>query len=69
MQVIYEQLSGHRVGWKKALHYLTEHFSGGIRIGKQANHPIVLLIDELELLLIRNQSVTISTKSIKGLFV
>jgi origin recognition complex subunit 1 len=56
MQVIYEQLSGHRVGWKKALHYLTEHFSGGIRIGKQANHPIVLLIDELELILTRKQS-------------
>ncbi|XP_051204471.1 origin of replication complex subunit 1 [Lolium perenne] len=56
-KVIYEQLSGHRVGWKKALHYLTEHFSDGIKIGKQANQPIVLLIDELDLLLTRNQSV------------
>ncbi|KAL6606775.1 hypothetical protein ACP70R_042428 [Stipagrostis hirtigluma subsp. patula] len=56
-KVIYEQLSGHRVGWKKALHYLTEHFSGGTKIGKQANQPIILLIDELDLLLTRNQSV------------
>jgi len=56
-KVIYEQLSGHRVGWKKALHYLTEHFSDGTKIGKQANQPIVLLIDELDLLLTRNQSV------------
>ncbi|XP_062233423.1 origin of replication complex subunit 1 [Phragmites australis] len=56
-KVIYEQLSGNRVGWKKALHYLTEHFSGGAKIGKQANRPIVLLIDELDLLLTRNQSV------------
>ena len=59
MQVVYEQLSGHRVGWKKALHYLTEHFSGGTKIGKQANQPIVLLIDELDLLMTRNQSVII----------
>ncbi|XP_066377206.1 origin of replication complex subunit 1 [Miscanthus floridulus] len=56
-KVVYEQLSGHRVGWKKALHYLTEHFSGGTKIGKQANQPIILLIDELDLLLTRNQSV------------
>jgi len=56
-KVIYEQLSGHRVGWKKALHYLTEHFSGVSKIGKQANQPIILLIDELDLLLTRNQSV------------
>jgi hypothetical protein len=68
MQIIYEQLSGHRVGWKKALHYLTEHFSGGIRIGKQANQPIVLLIDELDLLLTRNQSVIISTKPVKSFY-
>ena len=62
MQVIYEQLSGHRVGWKKALHYLTEHFSGVSKIGKQANQPIILLIDELDLLLTRNQSVIIQNK-------
>jgi hypothetical protein len=55
-------LSGHRVGWKKALHYLTEHFSGGTKIGKQANQPIILLIDELDLLLTRNQSVIIQSK-------
>jgi len=57
-------LSGHRVGWKKALHYLTEHFSGGTKIGKQANQPIILLIDELDLLLTRNQSVIIQSKII-----
>ncbi|KAJ0961169.1 hypothetical protein J5N97_000853 [Dioscorea zingiberensis] len=56
-KVIYEALSGHRVGWKKALHYLNERFSEGIKVGKQANQPCVLLIDELDLLLTRNQSV------------
>jgi origin recognition complex subunit 1 len=61
-------LSGHRVGWKKALHYLTEHFSGGTKIGKQANQPIILLIDELDLLLTRNQSVIIQSKIINFYF-
>ncbi|XP_020103814.1 origin of replication complex subunit 1-like isoform X1 [Ananas comosus] len=54
---IYEALSGHRVGWKKALHHLNERFSDGVRVGKEDNQPIVLLIDELDLLLTRNQSV------------
>ncbi|XP_025810599.1 origin of replication complex subunit 1 isoform X1 [Panicum hallii] len=65
-KVIYEQLSGHRVGWKKALHYLTEHFSGVSKIGKQAKQPIILLIDELDLLLTRNQS-EIITSRLKGI--
>ncbi|KAJ0972019.1 hypothetical protein J5N97_019978 [Dioscorea zingiberensis] len=56
-KVIYEALSGHRVGWKKALHYLNERFSKGIKVGKQTNHSCVLLIDELDVLLRRNQSV------------
>ncbi|CAN6691619.1 unnamed protein product [Malus baccata var. baccata] len=32
-RVIYEALSGHRVGWKKAFHLLNEQFSEGKKIG------------------------------------
>lgn len=56
-RVIYEALSGHRVGWKKALHSLNERFSDCDRVGKEENQPCVLLIDELDLLVTRNQSV------------
>ncbi|XP_020590675.1 origin of replication complex subunit 1-like isoform X2 [Phalaenopsis equestris] len=56
-RVIYEALSGHRVGWKKALSILNERFSEGTKIGKEENRPCVLLVDELDLLLTRNQSV------------
>lgn len=57
-QVIYEALSGHRVSWKKALHLLNERFSDGEKVGKQDDRPCILLIDELDLLVTRNQSVT-----------
>lgn len=56
-RVIYEALSGHRVGWKKALSILNERFSEGTKISKEANRPCILLVDELDLLLTRNQSV------------
>ncbi|VVA32776.1 PREDICTED: origin [Prunus dulcis] len=56
-RVIYEALSGHRVNWKKALHLLNERFSEGKKIGKEDDKPCILLIDELDLLLTRNQSV------------
>ncbi|XP_074292511.1 origin of replication complex subunit 1B-like [Silene latifolia] len=56
-RVIYEALSGHRVGWKKALQFLNERFSEGKRVGKGENKPCILLIDELDLLVTRNQSV------------
>lgn len=56
-QVVYESLTGHRVGWKKALHLLNERFSDGNRVCKDENRPCVLLIDELDLLVTRNQSV------------
>ncbi|CAN8246349.1 unnamed protein product [Cochlearia groenlandica] len=55
--VIYEALSGHRVTWKKALHSLNERFAEGKRIGKDDEKPCILLIDELDLLVTRNQSV------------
>ncbi|WCJ36901.1 origin recognition complex 1 [Euphorbia peplus] len=55
-RVIYEALSGHRVGWKKALQLLNERFSEG-KIGNDDNRPCILLIDELDLLVTRNQSV------------
>ncbi|EYU46264.1 hypothetical protein MIMGU_mgv1a002465mg [Erythranthe guttata] len=54
--VIYEGISGHRVGWKKALHFLNERFSDENKRGKDTR-PCILLIDELDLLVTRNQSV------------
>lgn len=57
LQVIYEALSGHRVSWKKALHSLNERFLDGKKIGKEDDRPCILLIDELDLLVTRNQSV------------
>lgn len=56
-RAIYEALTGHRVSWKKALHLLNERFSDGKRIGKEDDRPCILLIDELDLLVTRNQSV------------
>ncbi|KAF9623980.1 hypothetical protein IFM89_007423, partial [Coptis chinensis] len=56
-KVTYESLSGHRVGWKKAFQLLNERFSDDTRVGKEDNQPCVLLIDELDLLVTRNQSV------------
>ncbi|KAK9950817.1 hypothetical protein M0R45_006284 [Rubus argutus] len=58
-RVIYEALSGYRVSWKKALHLLNERFSDGKSFGKEDDKPCILLIDELDLLVTRNQSVTI----------
>ncbi|KAL3718635.1 hypothetical protein ACJRO7_003716 [Eucalyptus globulus] len=56
-KVIYEALTGHRVSWRKALQLLNERFSDGKYIGRDDDRPCVLLIDELDLLLTRNQSV------------
>ncbi|PKA59940.1 hypothetical protein AXF42_Ash015998 [Apostasia shenzhenica] len=57
VEVIYESLTGHRVGWKKALNLLIKRFSEDNRVSKEENQPCVLLVDELDLLLTRNQSV------------
>ncbi|KAI3891080.1 hypothetical protein MKW98_007385 [Papaver atlanticum] len=54
-RVIYEKLSGHRVSWKKALSLLNERFSNDNKVCN--SQPCVLLIDELDLLVTRNQSV------------
>lgn len=56
-RVIYEALNGHRVSWKKALHLLNERFVEGKKTGEKADQPCILLIDELDLLVTRNQSV------------
>ncbi|PKI42515.1 hypothetical protein CRG98_037104 [Punica granatum] len=56
-RVIYEALTGHRVSWKKALQLLNERFSDGKKNGKEDNRPCILLIDELDLLVTRNQLV------------
>lgn len=55
-QVIYEGLTGHRVGWKKALNFLNARFSNENKSGKDTR-PCILLIDELDLLVTRNQAV------------
>lgn len=54
--MIYEGLTGHRVGWKKALHSLNARFSDENQCGKDTR-PCILLIDELDLLVTRNQAV------------
>ncbi|KAJ9139686.1 hypothetical protein P3X46_030395 [Hevea brasiliensis] len=56
-RVIYEALSGNRVSWKKALHLLNERFSNGKKVARGDDRPCILLIDELDLLVTRNQSV------------
>ncbi|KAL8210453.1 hypothetical protein R6Q57_004890 [Mikania cordata] len=56
-RVIYEALTGHRVSWKKALNLLNDKFSNGIKSSKDDDRPCILLIDELDLLVTRNQSV------------
>ncbi|PIA55282.1 hypothetical protein AQUCO_00800181v1 [Aquilegia coerulea] len=56
-KVIYEAISGHRVGWRKALQVLNESFFDDNKLGKEDNQPCVLLIDELDLLVTRNQSI------------
>nr|GFA66776.1 origin of replication complex subunit 1A-like [Tanacetum cinerariifolium] len=56
-RVIYEALTGHRVSWKKALNLLNDRFSNGIKSSKHDDRPCILLIDELDLLVTRNQSV------------
>ncbi|RAL43099.1 hypothetical protein DM860_009881 [Cuscuta australis] len=55
--VIYESLTGHRVSWKKALKLLNDKFSNGTERGKEDSRPCILLIDELDLLVTRSQSV------------
>ncbi|CAA0805789.1 Origin of replication complex subunit 1A [Striga hermonthica] len=54
--VIYEGLTGHKIGWKKALNLLNERFSDENNHAKYTK-PCILLIDELDLLVTRNQSV------------
>ncbi|PWA82590.1 origin of replication complex 1B [Artemisia annua] len=56
-RVIYEALTGHRVSWKKALNLLNDRFSNGIKSSKHDDRPCILLIDELDLLVTRSQSV------------
>lgn len=58
VQILHEALTGHHVGWKRALQYLDERFSKA-EPGKGVDaRPTVLLVDELDLLVTRNQSVS-----------
>lgn len=61
-QVIYEALTGYRVSWKKALNLLNDKFSNRIKSSKDDDRPCILLIDELDLLVTRNQSVKLTQK-------
>ncbi|CAM6118357.1 unnamed protein product [Calypogeia fissa] len=55
--ILHEALTGQHVGWKRALQYLDERFSKS-EPGKGVDaRPTVLLVDELDLLVTRNQSV------------
>ncbi|KAH9329417.1 hypothetical protein KI387_001525, partial [Taxus chinensis] len=56
-KVLYEALTGHRVGCKKALQLLNQRFSESKQTSKDDCQPCILLIDELDLLVTRNQSV------------
>lgn len=44
---------------------LNERFSNGIKGGKEDNRPCILLIDELDLLVTRNQSVNLVFLGVK----
>ncbi|XP_016899376.1 origin of replication complex subunit 1B-like [Cucumis melo] len=55
-RVIHEALTGHRVHWKKALQLLTKRFSD-VNSCRNDERPCILLIDELDLLVTRNQSI------------
>uniref|UniRef100_A0A0A0LED3 Origin recognition complex subunit 1 n=1 Tax=Cucumis sativus TaxID=3659 RepID=A0A0A0LED3_CUCSA len=55
-RVIHEALTGHRVNWKKALQLLTKRFSD-VNSCRDDERPCILLIDELDLLVTRNQSI------------
>ena len=58
LQVLYEALTGHHVGWKKALQLLDERFCNPKPSRRADTRPCILFIDELDLLVTRNQSVS-----------
>ncbi|BBN09249.1 hypothetical protein Mp_4g18200 [Marchantia polymorpha subsp. ruderalis] len=55
--VLHEALTGQHLGWKKALEFLDERFSSSKDLKGADARPCVLLIDELDVLVNRNQSV------------
>nr|GMD00107.1 origin of replication complex subunit 1A-like [Ipomoea batatas] len=56
-QHFFWQLSPSKIIWKKALKLLNERFLNETERFKEDNRPCILLIDELDLLVTRNQSV------------
>nr|GMD84330.1 salicylic acid-binding protein 2-like [Ipomoea batatas] len=56
-QHFFWQLSPSKIIWKKALKLLNERFLNETERFKEDNSPCILLIDELDLLVTRNQSV------------
>ncbi|KAH7405180.1 hypothetical protein KP509_15G059900 [Ceratopteris richardii] len=55
--VLHEALTGQHVSWKKALQLLDERFSNPKPSKRTDMRPCILFIDELDLLVTRNQSV------------
>ncbi|KAJ7557482.1 hypothetical protein O6H91_05G128300 [Diphasiastrum complanatum] len=55
--MIHEALTGEHIGWKKALQKLDKRFSQIVSSSSVDGRPCILLVDELDLLVTRNQSV------------
>ncbi|KAL3701075.1 hypothetical protein R1sor_019097 [Riccia sorocarpa] len=55
--VLYEAFTGQHLGWKKALECLDQRFSRSRSLKGADARPCVLLVDELDVLVNRNQSV------------
>ncbi|EFJ25159.1 hypothetical protein SELMODRAFT_51018, partial [Selaginella moellendorffii] len=55
--VLHEALTGQRLSWKRALQLLDERFSNCKSLGGVDSRPCILLVDELDLLVTRSQSV------------
>lgn len=57
VQVLHEALTGQHVGWRRALQLLDARFSETKPLKGMNARPCILLVDELDLLVTRNQSV------------
>lgn len=57
VQVLHEALTGQHVGWRRALQSLDARFSETKPLKGMNARPCILLVDELDLLVTRNQSV------------
>lgn len=63
MQVLHEALTGQHCGWRRALQFLDARFSDTKPLKGVHARPCILLVDELDLLVTRNQSVRIQNRT------